>query len=188
MLINTFTYKRLKTQLFCQFIASLISLLAMSAVARGIASEKRKRYANEMFKIARFVEREEDRSSNRAGDRHHSFANARRHRRRSFRIGLYAPFVHARREYLSRWRGDRETLRGHSGLLARPWQWTIRPPLCPRYINCLFEARWPPRIWLSPSISPSFLGASHLPTVFVPFSPDPLRALLSPSPDSLGLL
>lgn len=55
-----------------------------------------------------------------------------------------------------------KTLQGHS-LLARPWQWTIRPPLYSQHINCLFEARWPPWIWACSTRSrplPVLLGSS----------------------------
>lgn len=51
-----------------------------------------------------------------------------------------------------------ETLQGHLGSPVRPWQWPIRPPLYPRHINCLFEARWPP--WIRDRSS-LFLSLSH---------------------------
>jgi len=102
-------------------------------------------------KSTRHVEEEDVIWLNNTVNRHPSFH--RYHRLPTIPRSTLRTFVHARSETrripLPQGREETETLRGHS-FLAQPWQWTIRPPLCPRYINCLFEARWPPRIWLSP--------------------------------------
>lgn len=72
-------------------------------------------------------------------------------------VPLSTPSVEQRSVHLCAGWPDRievtETLQGHS-LLVQPWQWTIRSPLYPQHINCLFETRWPPWIWFrsSPSL------------------------------------
>jgi len=93
---------------------------------------------------------------NNAANRHPS---CHRYHRRPSQARLYVSLCtwSEAKEYPSLEMEKRPRRCGDTRFSRSPGQWTIRPPLCPRHINCLFEARWPPRIWLSsfPSLPPA---------------------------------